>query len=103
MTGYIVVCSHFGFKGVVYRKGKTVELSDEEALFFLDQGTVISKTETRVSSDADGLFVELQKKLSDQEKIIEQQKAAIANFAADIDLKNKLIAELDATTSKRRK
>jgi hypothetical protein len=63
MTGYIVNRSHFGFNGAVYRRGEIVELSDKDALLFLAERVVIPQIETKLPTESEGLFGELQIKV----------------------------------------
>jgi hypothetical protein len=100
MVEYIVAKNKARIHNTTFRQGEKVELSEQEALFLLDRDVVISTVKTKLTSESDGLFAELNKKVVDLETKLEQQKSMIANFTKEIELKNAMIAELKATKKK---
>ena len=94
MVGFLVNKTRANINNQTYVKGEKVELSDEEALYLLSQGVVISDVGTRLPEDADGLFEEIKKENEKLKESIEQQKGIIARFTEELTKKDEQIAAL---------
>ena len=91
---YTVVKSHAHINGKVYSKGDDVELDDDLALTLLANNIVISLVDTKLPTDADGLFEEIKKENEKLKESIEQQKGIIARFTEELTKKDEIIASL---------
>lgn len=106
MKLYTVIKNRVVINGTQYVKGDKVDLtgmSDKDILRLIDQSIVIVVVENILPTDLDGLFAEIQKENEDLKAAVEKLKDEIAKLTSDLELKNKLITELDATKNRGRK
>jgi SMC interacting uncharacterized protein involved in chromosome segregation len=99
VVSYIVIKSHANIGEKVYRKGESVELSDEDALYLISQDVVIPSVEDRLPNESDGLFNEIKKENTTLKDEVAKLKDEISNLTEELRKKNLQIANF--TTKKR--
>lgn len=94
--GYRVLKSHFGFGGKVYKRGEVVELSDEDALYFISENVVVSDVDNKLPSEADRMLAIKEGEVAKFREIIKVQTAEIAKLTEELQKKEVLIKNLTA-------